>query len=402
MIFANSLHLGSKRQYTLQFRKWGYFKNNTRMRPQFVIEEPRGFGQTPLPATDPASGPAHSSGKATLDFFTQVPSAPKSYNSSEAELSGLITEDTAGSSTSDGSLSSTQGFNSTNISSFSSVDNFADPSPQQVPFVGYTVKSLKDKRETSLAIARAGAEPLEQDTAIPKIVDLQFLNALNTFGTTGLGVPDSFATEARPQSLTHGGRGPSIRAYHPTDLLCNSMPPWTFRSCSPADLSQMKEAADFFSASRSFTDAFTFYGGVCLQAIFKKRSSLTVSSLIRAAIDVARTATSESAYAFVDWLVKNYLLQEPDVVFANTAEACLLYLHLGIASAARGNPRQAAKNCRVALQGYSKLRGYHDFPGQGTALVGVLDPFWDDKGYVTAEEFRTFCNSCLGLIPPSL
>jgi hypothetical protein len=121
------------------------------------------------------------------------------------------------------------------------------------------VKALKDKRETSFALARAGAEPLEQDMGIPKTVDLQFLNALNTFGATGLGVPDSFAIEARPQSLMHYGRGPSIRAYHPTDLLCNSMPPWTFRRCSPADLSQMKEAADFFSAARSFPDAFTFY-----------------------------------------------------------------------------------------------------------------------------------------------
>lgn len=27
-----------------------------------------------------------------------------------------------------------------------------------------------------------------------------------------------------------------------------------------------------------------------------------------------------------------------------------------------------------------QLLDLHDFPGQGTALVGVLDPFWDDKG----------------------
>ena len=26
------------------------------------------------------------------------------------------------------------------------------------------------------------------------------------------------------------------------------------------------------------------------------------------------------------------------------------------------------------------LLDLHDFPGQGTALVGVLDPFWDEKG----------------------
>ncbi|MGB0413582.1 MAG: sugar-binding domain-containing protein [Coraliomargarita sp.] len=38
-----------------------------------------------------------------------------------------------------------------------------------------------------------------------------------------------------------------------------------------------------------------------------------------------------------------------------------------------------------------QLLGLQDFPGQGTALVGVLDAFWEDKGYVTGEEFRRFC-----------
>ena len=45
-----------------------------------------------------------------------------------------------------------------------------------------------------------------------------------------------------------------------------------------------------------------------------------------------------------------------------------------------------------------QLLDLHDFPGQGTALVGVLDPFWDDKGYVTAKEYSRFCNSTVPLI----
>jgi hypothetical protein len=45
-----------------------------------------------------------------------------------------------------------------------------------------------------------------------------------------------------------------------------------------------------------------------------------------------------------------------------------------------------------------QLLDLHDFPGQGTALVGVLDPFWDAKGYVTAPEFRQFCNATVPLI----
>ncbi|OHB67988.1 MAG: hypothetical protein A2V70_09865 [Planctomycetes bacterium RBG_13_63_9] len=39
-----------------------------------------------------------------------------------------------------------------------------------------------------------------------------------------------------------------------------------------------------------------------------------------------------------------------------------------------------------------QLLDLHDFPGQGTALVGVLDPFWDSKPYVSPEQFRRFCN----------
>lgn len=41
------------------------------------------------------------------------------------------------------------------------------------------------------------------------------------------------------------------------------------------------------------------------------------------------------------------------------------------------------------LQGF-QLLDLHDYLGQGTALVGLLDPFWEEKGYVTAREFRRF------------
>ena len=45
---------------------------------------------------------------------------------------------------------------------------------------------------------------------------------------------------------------------------------------------------------------------------------------------------------------------------------------------------------RTPGMGGFQLLDLHDFPGQGTALVGVLDPFWDSKGYVTAEAFQRF------------
>lgn len=40
-----------------------------------------------------------------------------------------------------------------------------------------------------------------------------------------------------------------------------------------------------------------------------------------------------------------------------------------------------------------QLLDLHDFPGQGTAPVGVLDAFWDERPYVNASQYRRFCNT---------
>ncbi len=45
-----------------------------------------------------------------------------------------------------------------------------------------------------------------------------------------------------------------------------------------------------------------------------------------------------------------------------------------------------------------QLLDLHDFPGQGTALVGVLDPFWEEKGYITPAEYSRFCNETVPLV----
>lgn len=45
-----------------------------------------------------------------------------------------------------------------------------------------------------------------------------------------------------------------------------------------------------------------------------------------------------------------------------------------------------------------QLLGLQDFPGQGTALVGVVNAFWKPKPYVSAEEFRRFCNDVVPLL----
>jgi len=45
-----------------------------------------------------------------------------------------------------------------------------------------------------------------------------------------------------------------------------------------------------------------------------------------------------------------------------------------------------------------QLLDLHDFPGQGTALVGVVDAFWGEKGYIKPEEFHRFCCETVPLV----
>lgn len=52
---------------------------------------------------------------------------------------------------------------------------------------------------------------------------------------------------------------------------------------------------------------------------------------------------------------------------------------------------------RTAGLGGFQMLDLQDFPGQGTALVGILDAFMDSKGIVTPEAFRGFCGPVVPL-----
>ncbi len=45
-----------------------------------------------------------------------------------------------------------------------------------------------------------------------------------------------------------------------------------------------------------------------------------------------------------------------------------------------------------------QLLQLQDFPGQGTALVGLLNAFWKSKGVIEAPEFRQFCSEVVPLV----
>lgn len=44
-----------------------------------------------------------------------------------------------------------------------------------------------------------------------------------------------------------------------------------------------------------------------------------------------------------------------------------------------------------------QLLALNDYSGQGTALVGVLDVFFEEKGYINAKQFRRFCSPTVPL-----
>jgi hypothetical protein len=82
---------------------------------------------------------------------------------------------------------------------------------------------------------------------------------------------------------------------------------------------------------------------------------------------------------FRDLLDENHLLnQAKDFLMASGKLQTLCY------------KEEIESALRTPGFGGFQLLDLHDFPGQGTALVGVLDAFWDSKGYVTAEEYHRF------------
>lgn len=48
------------------------------------------------------------------------------------------------------------------------------------------------------------------------------------------------------------------------------------------------------------------------------------------------------------------------------------------------------------LDGF-QLLGLNDFPGQGSAIIGLLNVFWQEKSYITIEEIKKFCGETVPL-----
>ena len=88
-----------------------------------------------------------------------------------------------------------------------------------------------------------------------------------------------------------------------------------------------------------------------------------------------------------DQLEENHMLdQAEDFLLASGKLQALLY------------KEEIESALRTPGFGGFQLLDLHDFPGQGTALVGILNAFWGEKGYISADEFSHFCNETVPLV----
>lgn len=83
---------------------------------------------------------------------------------------------------------------------------------------------------------------------------------------------------------------------------------------------------------------------------------------------------------------KGLISQSRDMTLASANLAALMY---------KEEIERALKT--KGMSGF-QLLGLQDFPGQGTALVGLIDAFWDNKGAVSPEWFCQFCSPVTPLL----
>ncbi|MCX7714446.1 MAG: glycoside hydrolase family 2 [Clostridia bacterium] len=83
---------------------------------------------------------------------------------------------------------------------------------------------------------------------------------------------------------------------------------------------------------------------------------------------------------------KNLLHKVGDFVFASGKLAALLY------------KEDIEAALRTHDMGGFELLGIHDYPGQCTATIGLLNSFWESKKIISPEEFREFCSPQVPLL----
>lgn len=95
---------------------------------------------------------------------------------------------------------------------------------------------------------------------------------------------------------------------------------------------------------------------------------------------------------------KNFELFQEDLADSHMAELGPDFLMASGKLQALCYKHEIEKGLRTAKYAGFQLLCLNDYSGQGSALVGVVDAFWDEKGYITASDFHKFCSATVPLI----
>jgi len=94
---------------------------------------------------------------------------------------------------------------------------------------------------------------------------------------------------------------------------------------------------------------------------------------------------------------KNFELFQEDLADHNLADQSEQFLMASGKLQALCYKMEIEKELRTPGMSGFQMLSLNDYPGQGTALVGVLSAFWDEKGYITPKQFSRFCNAVVPL-----
>jgi hypothetical protein len=180
----------------------------------------------------------------------------------------------------------------------------------------------------------------------------------------------------------------STRCYSPSKILSKIRQHKTKQSMTITDFEQVRRIADFFSAARSYADAFRLYQFV-FDRMMAQETKWSSSAVLYLAVDVTRTATSAVNHKEVAGLMKNVISKIPDFLSPTTREACMLHSHLGNNFRARNDLESAERHCRLGLGRHQECH-YPDHTGVCRIILETnLLLILEDKGdHTAAKELR--------------
>lgn len=94
---------------------------------------------------------------------------------------------------------------------------------------------------------------------------------------------------------------------------------------------------------------------------------------------------------------RNFELFQQDLEDHGMADQAEAFLNASGKLQAFCYKQEIEKSLRTKNSAGFQLLGLQDFPGQGTALIGVLNAFWGEKGYIHANQWSRFCNATVPL-----